>query len=256
MPDWALFFIFVGAAVAFGVGGLLVVGRKLDSWRSAETTGSLMAVTTVVLTLFALVLAFAIVDLDGGYSDAASNIRNESSALSNIVRDMGVFPPAVSHRVNVAVARYRDEVVNVEFPALHDGRDDPRATALLGDLFVTIQRIEPTSHSDKKFYAEATQSLDELNTDRRARVEAAHSALPRAFWGLIFLTGLIGISLTWFTRAHMRGPEILMVAAISIVVGAGVLTALLLEYPFSGSIALDPGPFMQGVLAHLPRTGP
>lgn len=43
----------------------------------------------------------------------------------------------------------------------------------------------------------------------------------------------------------------MVVVVVAVVVGAGLLTALILQYPYSGSIAVRSEPFTQGTLAGL-----
>jgi hypothetical protein len=50
-------------------------------------------------------------------------------------------------------------------------------------------------------------------------------------------------------QTHHTPVDVAIVVTIAIVVGAGLLTAVILQYPFSGSIAVKSDPFNSGVLA-------
>jgi hypothetical protein len=139
-----------------------------------------------------------------------------------------------------------------EFPAMRDGKVAPNGQDAVDELFSTLQTVEPTTHAQRGFYQAAAGALTTLAADRRDRIAATDSALPQAFWVLIILTALLSVVMTLFIRAHRLAVDLLMVAAVASVVGVGLLTTLLLEYPFSGSIAVTSTPFLEGALGHLP----
>jgi hypothetical protein len=68
---------------------------------------------------------------------------------------------------------------------------------------------------------------------------------------LLLLTAGVSILITLFLRMDAHPMEILIVGSVAIVVGAGLLTILLLEYPFSGSVAVSPEAFENGILGQL-----
>lgn len=57
----------------------LVVRHRLDSWRTDASSAIVVAVAAMVMTLFALVLAFAAVNLYQGYNDASANVTEEAT---------------------------------------------------------------------------------------------------------------------------------------------------------------------------------
>jgi hypothetical protein len=252
MPEWALFIVFAGGAAVFAVAGLAAVHRWLGSWRTEPSSGTVTGVAQMVMTLFALVLAFAVVSLDGSYTGANDNVRSEANSLSGIVGDMRVFPEADQRAVAAAAGAYIHEVRVQEFPAMRDGNLDQRGQDLLDRLFTTVETITPTTHVQRGFYASAIASLNELATQRRDRLAASDSALPVAFWVLILLTAFASLAMTILIKAHSFALEVAMVTAVAVVIGVGLLTTLLLEYPFSGSIAVSSSPFVEGSLAQLP----
>lgn len=62
---------------------------------------------------------------------------------------------------------------------------------------------------------------------------------------------LLSILTTLFFKASHPWLEVLLIAIVAIVVSAGLLSVVLLDYPFSGSISVSDSPFLTGVLAHL-----
>jgi hypothetical protein len=251
LPEWLLFIVFAGGTAVVCVAALLIVRRYLEAWRSIEWSQVVVGVSAMVMTLFALILALAVVTLEGSFGDARDSVQNEANSLTELIEDMRVFPPSARRRVNAAVRAYANEVRGKEFDVMHEGETDPVAALELHRLITAVQSVQPATLVQRSFYDSAAMAVSRILDERHERLAAATGSLPSAYWILIFLTGATGLATTLLLRAHTLAVEVVMVTAVALVVGAGILTTLLLDYPFSGSIAVSSTPFDQ-VLAHVP----
>lgn len=253
MPEWALLVIAIGGVPILVVGVFLALRRWTEPWRTDASSAIVVAVSAMVMTLFALVLAFAAVNLFQGYDAASANVTDEANALGEIQRDVRVFPPADRDRVDNALISYINVVRNVEFPAMHDG-DSVKVqagVAATDTLFASMQAYSPVTETQKAFYASAVDRLNEIVALRRNRISASDSSLPTAFWALLLVTAILSVVTTFFLRTHTLGLDVTLVAIVSMVVAGGLLTVILLEYPFSGSVSVSSDPFVHGTLARL-----
>jgi len=253
VPEWALLVIVVVGLPALAVGVFFVVRGRLDSWRTDSSSAIVVAVAAMVMTLFALVLAFAAVNLYQGYNDASANVTDEANALGQIQRDVRVFPIPARDRVDTQLIAYIDVVRNVEFPAMRDGNATKVQAGVVATdkLFAAMQSYDPVTETQKTFYVSAVDRMNDLIALRRNRIAASNSALPDSFTVLLLLTAGISILTTYFLRTHKPGLDVTLVVMVSVVVGAGLLTVVLLEYPFSGSVSVSSDPFVHGTLARL-----
>ena len=249
MPDWALFAVVVGFVLVVALVGLYLVRRYLAAWRVNSEVSA--AIAAMVMTLFALVLAFASINLYDSYRNAKVNVAAEANSLAQIARDTRVFPKADQERVDKEIVAYIREVTDKEFPMLHDGTFDPHAQSDAEKLFNGVQSLNPKTDTQRIFLASAVGKLNDMLADRRNRIDEANASLPGSLTALILITAAVSILITLFLRMDARPMEILIVSCVAIVVGAGLLTVLLLEYPFSGSVAVAPHVFEQGVLGQL-----
>lgn len=249
VPDWALFFVVVGTVVALGLIGLFAVRRFLPHWRVNPEVS--VAVGAMVMTLFALVLAFAAVNLYDSYRIAFGNVDDEANSLAQIARDVQVFPKADQAKVDRSIVAYIHEVRGKEFPDMRNGGSDPGVNTRIDGVFAAVQGLNPQTTVQKAFYGSAVEKLNDMVAERRTRISTADAALPKALVGLLLLTAALSIAITWFLKLEARATEIVLVGAVAMVVGAGLLTILLLEYPFSGSVAVSSEPFTKGVLQTL-----
>ncbi len=152
----------------------------LDSWRTDSSSAIVVAVAAMVMTLFALVLAFAAVNLFQGYDDATANVTEEANALGQIQRDVRVFPVAARDGVDRQLIAYIDVVRNVEFPAMRDGNATKVQAGVVATdhLFAAMQSYDPVTETQKTFYASAVDRMNDLIALRRNRIAASNSALP------------------------------------------------------------------------------
>ena len=248
MPDWQLFFGCVALVLVAALLGLAATRRYLASLRTTADAGVVAAVTAIAMTLFAFVLAFGVVSLYDQFNTAENSVSGEAGDMAQIVRDGMSFPAVTRDRVDTSVRNYILEVRDREFRLMRDGREDARAEVLFDRLFTALQRYEPRTQSQVAFYGSAVQELNDAVTHRRERHAEMNAALPKAFLTLIILTAIVSIVTTFFVTTKSGALEVVLVASVAIIVGAGLLTVFLLQYPFSGSVAVSSQPYVDGIL--------
>lgn len=243
VSDWVLAPIFIGASVAVALGGWALVRRFLPDWHDAESAGTVIGVAAMLMTVFALVLAFVIVNLYSGYVSASDNVSAEASSLRTLVRNAGVFPTPERRRINLAVAGYVAEVRDREFSMLRSGDPDPAARIRLSTLYAVLQGYTPATEVQRTFYGSVSGELNAIADERQKRIEAAETAIPAPLLALVIVTGFVTLASTVLLRTHRVGVDITLLVGIAVVVGVGMLTAVILQYPFSGSIEVTSAPY-------------
>jgi hypothetical protein len=243
VPAWALVIIFVVVVVLIGVGGLLLVKTRLSAWRSEEASQVVIGVSAIAMTFFALVLALVIVDLYTSYTTASANVTKEANSLTQLIQDADAFPVPQEEAVRHAVHNYVREVVEQEFPALHEGREPSRSPVQLLQISVALKRYNPQTQTQISFYNSAVSQVNDLVAERSDRVASADSAVPGPLIGLLLVLAAVSLGTTLFVKTHHPGLDLILVLAVSIIIGLGLVTVLILEYPFSGSIAVSAEPF-------------
>jgi hypothetical protein len=209
-----------------------------------------------VMTLFALVLAFVVVNLYSGYEDASNNVGAEANSLSSVLTDVHAFPPAARRQVEAAVANYVREVRGDEFQRLRRGEDDPHAQARLNAIIDALQHYQPRTAAQVEYYRAASDDLDRLATERNNRIDAASATIPGPLLGLMILLAVLTLLTTVLLKTRSAGLDVILSLSIAVSVGAGMVTAAILEYPFSGSIAVSSAPFDRGDLNRVVQQNP
>jgi hypothetical protein len=252
LPEWALYILVVGVITLLSMLAASIIRRLLPGWRAQTSSGVVATVSSMVVTLFAVTLAFTVVNLYLSLRNASDDVASEASSLALVVRDVRIFPQTEQSAVQRTIGSYIREVVDHEFSAMRDGAEDPQSGVFLDDIFAALQAYAPQSSNQVSFYDSAVTQLNAAVADRRDRLAAAGMSLPPALTVLLLLTGAASIVTTFFLKIESLGLELALVSCVAIVVAAGLVTALSLEYPFSGSNSVSSAPFSTGALSQLP----
>jgi hypothetical protein len=74
-PDSVLGVVFIGGSVILTLGGLALVRRFLPGWRVVDSVDHVIGVAAMVMTLFALILAFVLFNLNLDLAAGAGSRR-------------------------------------------------------------------------------------------------------------------------------------------------------------------------------------
>jgi hypothetical protein len=124
MPYAALLPLATVICVGGALLALYLVRRFLGEWRSGADAAVIGGVAAMVLTLFALLLAFGIVTLYNQHQDARNAVAKEADDLAQVGRDAGILthlgiqPTAT---VSEPINGYICAVETHEFEAMRDG---------------------------------------------------------------------------------------------------------------------------------------
>jgi hypothetical protein len=243
--------VFVGGVVILAVGASVLVSRRLASWRSRSAAEVILGVSAMAMTLFALVLAFVVVNLYDDYTSASGDVTDEANALGAIVQNARAFPAPDRRSINRAVATYVREVRTREFETLADGEHDPVADARALAIVAAVQAYEPRTATQTTFYGAAADQLNVFLGERDNRVAKAGTEIPVPLLGLLVFLAITTITVSLFIQTHRASVDMAIVVVVSVIVGSGLLTAMILQYPYSGAIAVKSDPLAAGPLAHL-----
>jgi Protein of unknown function (DUF4239) len=178
-------------------------------------------------------------------------VTDEANALGALVQDARAFPPSAERAVDRAVAGYVREVRDHEFGALAEGDADPRAAARALDIVDALQSYSPRTETERTFYSAATDQLNLFLGERENRVAKAETEIPAPLLGLLIFLAIVTIAVSFLIRTNRRSVDITLVVVVAVIIASGMLTALILQYPYSGAIAVKSDPLAEGPLAHL-----
>jgi cytochrome bd-type quinol oxidase subunit 2 len=81
-----------------------------------------------------------------------------------------------------------------------------------------------------------------LVVERNARVNSANSFVPAALTVLLLVLAVVSLVTALFIKTHHPGLDGVLVVSVGFIIALALVTALILQYPFSGSIAVSSDP--------------
>ena len=242
LPTWALVLLVVGGAVVIGVGGFLVMRKFVPSLAEHADSRSLSSAFSISSGLFSFVLAFTIGQLYANYTRANADAKQEATQLAQLLRTSAGLPAPLAGKVRLEALDYSYEVRNHEWDLMKKGGQSVAAWHQIDRMYLTMRGARTTASGDP-FYGQTLSRLNDLVTARRVRLDDANLSLPVVFQILLVLGAILALSTTFYFKPFGERIQIAMIGAASTLVGTAMLVALVLDYPYSGSVAVSSGPF-------------
>ena len=136
---------------------------------------------------------------------------------------------------------------------MEQGKGSDVASDRLDGIQHALASFDPATESDKAFYGTAVSNFDDVVSGRRDRLQEANDHIPSPLLALLF-AGAIVFILTMLVFSGARDSLLLcLILLLAAVVGAGLFATVVLDYPFSGSLAVSPDAFHEGALSGVVR---
>jgi hypothetical protein len=249
----ALFLVLMGIGLIVAIGLTLLSERAFDDGVRARTNTSVTAIVGVIAGLYAVLIAFVIVNEWQSFNDAQTEVSNESAALASASFSAGVLPEAAHARVDKAIVRYARSVVCVELPYLATHQGPAAATRrALRHLYMVAAAVAPAVRNPA-FYESTVRSLEDVAQARRARINSASSPLPSLLLVVVVAVSLGLIAAVSALDTQHRRWHMLIMVALTAVVALNLVLIISLNRPFDGAARVSDAPMREGVPAALLR---
>ncbi len=141
LPTVALFLGLMAVGLIIAIALTLLSERAFHDDARARTGTSVTTVVGVVAGLYAVLIAFVIVNEWQAFNDAQAQVSNESAALASTYISAGVLPQPSRDAVQRSLLHYDRSVVCVEIPYLATHEGPATSTRLaLQNVFATVAR--------------------------------------------------------------------------------------------------------------------
>jgi hypothetical protein len=249
LPAWVLFPLFGAGALLFTVAIDGFLRRRLVPVSVRQTAGPTAATTLQALaTIYAVLVAFVIVDEYGQLRSAQAQVSDKAAQLSVIFENSRNLPPPEGLAIRQAVLTYARLDLRVGLPSLaRSSKPSPVIDAALEDIYRVVSRIEPTTESARAAYEQILNSLAQVAQTRSNLTNSTKSTIPTSLFVILVVlaAAVLGVSTLMDTR-HRRS-HLLILAALVTGVAITLALAAALDYPFRGFIHIDTSPLSQFV---------
>jgi hypothetical protein len=231
--------LFVFAAV----GGLLLVQRSVPIELRKQHNDVAGFIYAVVGIAYAVLLGLVVVAVWEQYQMARDTTEREADELAELFWLGQRLPPAEGHHLQELTRSYARVVVDEEWPLMARGESSPRAWALIDEIRLTVQNLNPHTKAGQVLYEQGLERVHDLADARRDRLVDAEQGIPGILWVVLVTGAIITIGFTYLFGLDDTTTHTLMVALLALIVGLVLFTIGSLEYPFRGDVHLGPDAF-------------
>ncbi|MFJ6780824.1 DUF4239 domain-containing protein [Streptomyces yangpuensis] len=242
--------LLVGGLTGLAVAGSTAARRRFPHLAQGEHNEMVGVALGMFGAIYGIILAFVVVTLWTQRENTQGIVANEAGDLAAVVRSADAFPAADRARVHAAVGAYSHAVVEVQWPLMREGRPSYEATgAQTRALYQALMAYEPQGPRAETFYAEAATRLNDLNSQRRARITMAETSLPVLLQVLVYGGAFVIVPLTFLFGLRSLKMQLLFVSAVAGLIGFSLLLVVALDRPFAGDLSVRPDAYKEAVLA-------
>jgi hypothetical protein len=231
--------LFVFASVA----GLILVQRFVPIELRKQHNDVAGFIYAVVGIAYAVLLGLVVVAAWEQYQIANDTTEREANELAELFWLGQRLPPTEGHRLQELTRSYARVVVDEEWPLMARGESSPRAWALIDEIRLTVQNLNPDTEAGQVLYAQALERVHDLADARRDRLVEAQQGIPGILWVVLVTGAIITVGFTYLFGLDDTTTHTLMVALLALIIGLVLFTIGSLEYPFRGDVHLGPDAF-------------
>jgi NADH:ubiquinone oxidoreductase subunit 6 (subunit J) len=249
LPAGLIFVLF--AAIAIGITVLFdIIMRKVVAPEVRERANSTASVTLqVTATIYAILIAFVIVDAYSQLRDTQSEISRKASGLAVVYENSRDLPDPAGADIRKATLRYASAVINRGIPRLEDtSKPDTFSDRALENVFRTAHGYEAKTQSERAAYDNLIGALDQVVETRAVLLDSARASIPTTLLVLLVIIGLVVMAVATFLDTRHRKSHLIILSALGLVIWLTIALVISLDYPFSGLIRVTDEPIKEFVL--------
>src|SRR5262245_11209811 len=219
-----------------------------------RASGTASVTLQVTATIYAILIAFVIVDAYSQLRDTQSEISRKASALAVVYENSRDIPDPSGEAIRQATLRYARTVVNRGIPRLEDtSKPDVFSDRTLENIFRTAHHYEAKTESERAAYGNLIDGLDQVVETRATLLDSARASIPTTLLALLVVIGLIVMAVATFLDTRHRKSHLMILSALGLVIWLTIALVISLDYPFSGLIRVTDEPIKEFVLFRAAR---
>lgn len=253
LPDW---FLLAGCAALMA--GIIVILPRVTHripWLSpsAENTDFVLRLQTTLFTATSFVIAFTLVEAESNFRKVDTLVSAEASSINRLDRLLVRYGHETADQVRPHLLAYARSIVRDEWPELARGDGSDRTQAAFAAVSRGILALEPSQGRQVTIYAEILRSFDSVAETRDSRLNAVGVSLSAIFWEVIGFAFLILLFVSSnIERTRFRS---IILGCQMAVLGAFIGFVFVMDQPFKGRSAVDPGAVQHTIVIMENRKG-
>jgi hypothetical protein len=240
---WWLVVIALVVLPALAVSIQWLIRRRSPSVASGEHNDAVGFLGATAAVVYAILVGFMVITLGENYVAAGDAVQNETVSLRDLVQFSGAFGPTAQKEIRHLVVQYGNSVATMEWPEMAKGEASPATQKDFDRLITAIQSLRVQNPAQQEVLGTMLTQVDQVGSERQKRLELSGPQIPTPMWFAVILTSVVTIVFCLLFEVKSAWLRYFMVAAVAAVISSILVLSLLLEYPFSGTIEVNPTPF-------------
>jgi hypothetical protein len=249
-PTGLSFVVFSAIIVAASVIGLYLFKLTNLTCNICGEHNTIVGIFAATVSVFlGIILSFIIVTVWGNYSTAQLNALKEAEILYLLYGTVRTLPN--TQATQQLIISYLKFIINVEYPAMHNGQIPPEQDNFFDILRIAIYGYNPQTDQQTVLYTESIDLLNQAIILRIDRLNSAFRGVYMVIWWVSIIDSILIVFISWFINCPGMVHYIMMFI-IGLYVATALYLVLILSYPFEGYLGLDADPF-EATLAQILR---
>ncbi|HEY1655751.1 MAG TPA: DUF4239 domain-containing protein [Candidatus Tumulicola sp.] len=228
---------FLALTIAFGYLVGLLAPREVRAQHN-ELAGFILAVIGVV---YAVLLAFVTIGVWERYQQAEERTFDETGMLAVVYRDADVFTQGPHLRA--AIRQYVEATIDDEWPKMRRGEGSEKADALMERVDRIVRTLPVTSDSQQDVHDQILQAVNTAQNDRDARLSEDAGGIHGLMWVVLIAGAVLTVGFTFLFGFRNDGMQYVMTGALALLIGLVLYLTVAMNYPYRGSISVQPEAF-------------
>jgi len=239
-------------AVSLAVGLHAVLQRQFNSEAMSRHNDVAGYLFSAVGVLYAVLLGFTVVVVWEKYDQTVDNVTQEVAAVSDLYRTVGGFSDPERDQIRSDLRTYVDDVINIEWPQMHERVNPPADVELLENMAQRIDSYQPKTASEIDAQQMAMTQRSRLFDARRHRLIESAPAVPLVLWFALFVGALAMLAFAFLFGVENRNAQLVMTAILAGLIAVLFVVVDEFDHPFSGTVAISDDAWVT-VRQHLPE---
>jgi hypothetical protein len=256
VPLWVLALLLIFAACVYAIalmlGTRLLYGVDRLSLNN-EVAGFKFAVIGV---FYAVLLAFVVVAVWEDFRQTEAAVRDEAKAAVDLHRITLALPADSGAEIRKHLVAYTKDVRDYEWPTMAVGEPSNIVITNLAGLSRAVFSVNPSTWQELALYQDALRLLARMTDNRNERLDSADGSVPGILWFVLIVGALITLGYPAFFGSTNVVAQVLMTAALAVLVAIAMLVGLAFDYPFTGAVQVSSAPFDQALRQMTPVLPP
>ncbi|MBB4685677.1 bestrophin-like domain [Amycolatopsis jiangsuensis] len=238
----------IGAAVLAAVIGYLVRRFGWDEGRR-DNNDAAGQVFTIVGGLHAVLVAFVLISLFDGVTDARDDSYTEADSLVAATWAAQALPGDTGEQVRTLAVAYSNTVAQQEWPRLADGGSLPATGwAQLDQMRRAVAAASASDDWETDRKNEASDRLWQVYESRQTRLTGAEAqGVGSVMWFALILGSVIFVLLPNLFGGTRMAAHLVIVSTLAATIALLLYAIFQLQNPFAGGSSVHPDAFVYAV---------